>query len=395
MRTARGTGTTKGAGGPRRRPGSGTALAGLRPLRSVQAATAVVLGAQVPAIVTLGVLVPHGLGLLVVLPAAALSRALLSAAASPFALQPRSRAHLYFGIWPALGWWAACACYLLLAPLALLCAWLLKLQAAPCLAAVGAISAFAGVRAIWRTPAIYRIKPRFPALPPALAGYRIAQISDIHCGTFAPEERVRDWVRRVNALQPDLIAVTGDLIASGATHIAAVARALGELRAPDGVFVVMGNHDYFGAGDVLVDALTRAGLRVLRNAAVPIRRGDATLLVAGVDDTWTGRCDPEQALATRRPDTFTLLLAHDPDVFPVAARLGVALTLSGHTHGGQVGIPFFAKYVNLAQLVSRYTAGMYRQGESLLYVNRGAGTTGPPIRIGVRSEISLFTLRTA
>lgn len=381
------------SGKPRRRPGSGTALAGLRPLRSVQAATAVVLGAQVPAIVTLALYVPHGLWLLVVLPAAALSRALLAAAASPFALQPRSRAHLYFGIWPALGWWAACASYLLLLPLALLVAWLLKLPTVWCLAAAGAVSAFAGVRAIWRTPATYRIRPRFPNLPPALDGYRIAQISDIHCGTFAPEERVRDWVRRVNRLCPDLIAVTGDLIASGATHVAAVARALGELRAPDGVFVVMGNHDYFGAGEILVDALTRAGLRVLRNAAVPIRRGDATLLVAGVDDTWTGRCDPEQALAQHRPDTLTLLLAHDPDILPTAARLGVDLMLSGHTHGGQVGVPFFAKYINLAQLVSKYTAGMYRQGNTLLYVNRGAGTTGPPIRIGVRAEISLFTLR--
>lgn len=375
--------------GPR---GSGTALTALRGLRSSTVATAVVLLVQGPALLALALLVPHGLGWLALLPAAGLSHALLVAAASPFSFQPRGRIHLYLGIWPGLVWWTACATFFLLAPVVLLVSWLLQLPIAPGLAAAGAFGALVGVRGVWRSPQVCNVPLRFPELPPALDGYRIAQISDIHCGPFAPEERVLDWVQRVNALRPDLIVVTGDLIVSGASHIGAVARALSELRAPDGVFVVMGNHDYFGAGEILARALQDAGLRLLLNESEPVRRGDATLLVAGVDDTWTGRSDPERALLRREPGAFPILLAHDPDLFPHAARLGVPLMLSGHTHGGQIGVPFWSRRFNLARLIAHYTSGLYQMGSSFLYVNRGIGTTGPPLRIGARAEISVFTL---
>jgi len=377
----------------RRRRGSGTALLALRRLRHTNIATAVVVGVQVPALLTSAILVPHGLGLLALPVAVALSHALLSAAASPYSLQPRSRAHLYLGIWPSLVFWAACLAFIAFGPLALVMGWLLRLPASVSLGTSGLLCLALGLRAVWRTPAVHRVTLHFPQLPPALDGYRISQISDIHCSAFAPEERVRDWVRRVNALQADLIAVTGDLIGSGPSHIPAVARALAGLRAPDGAFAVMGNHDYFGAGEELARALKDARLRLLRNAAAEVRRGDATLLVVGVDDTWTGRSDLAGALGRRPAGAFAVLLAHDPDLFEQAASLEVPLTLSGHTHGGQLAVPFLSRRLNLARLVTRYTAGLYRKGRSFLYVNRGAGTTGPPIRIGARAEISLFTLR--
>lgn len=379
----------RGSHGPR---GSGTALTALRRLRSTTVAAGIVTIVQGPALIALGVLVPHGLGLLALVPAALLSHALLLAASSPFSFQPRSRAHLYLGIWPALVWWAACAVFCLLAPLVLLASWALGWPLTTCMAVAGGLCLVAGVRAIWRTPQVRNVPLRFPDLPQGLEGYRIAQISDVHCGPFAPEERVRAWVQQVNELQPDLIAVTGDLIVNGNSHIPDVSRALGGLRARDGVFVIMGNHDYFGAGETLARALKDAGLKLLRNEAASVRRGDATLLVAGVDDTWTGRSDPARALARRDPSAFPILLAHDPALFAQSVRLGVPLTLSGHTHGGQLAIPFFSRRFNLARLVEKYTAGLYRQEDSLLYVNRGIGTTGPPLRIGARAEISVFTL---
>jgi uncharacterized protein len=116
------------------------------------------------------------------------------------------------------------------------------------------------------------------------------------------------------------------------------------------------------------------------------------LTVAGIDDTWTGRADLDKTLARAGERDFTLLLAHDPEVFPRAAALGADLTLSGHTHAGQLAVPFFVSRWNLARLVYRFSHGVYRQGEKALYVNAGLGFTGPPVRIGARGEITHITL---
>lgn len=342
---------------------------------------------QLPAVLTLAALSGRWL-------IAAVGPALLSAAffvaRSGYRFQPRGRLHLYLGLWPFFAWWAACASFLLAAPLALVASLIPGLAVDTALAAAGGLSAAYGLAAVRRTPRITRVTLPFPGLPPALDGFRIAQISDIHCGLFAPEARVRDWVRRTNALGADVVTVTGDLIASGTDHIAPVARALGELRATDGVFAVMGNHDYFGAGEPLVWALRDRGVTVLRNDHRRLREG---LILAGVDDTWSRRANLAQALSGAPPDAFTVLLAHDPDMFPHAARRGVALTLSGHTHGGQFAVPLLARRYNLANFVTRYTTGLYREGQAALFVNRGAGTSGPPIRLGTRGEIVEITLR--
>ena len=199
----------------------------------------------------------------------------------------------------------------------------------------------------------------------------------------------------MNGLDADLVAVTGDLIASGPSFVPVVAASLGKLRGRDGVVACMGNHDYFTEGEIMVHALERAGLTLLRNRGVEIRRGGATLYVAGVDDTWTDRDDLERALAARPAAAPVVLLAHDPALFPDAAARGVELTLSGHTHGGQLGVPFFARRWNLARVMTRFASGFYREGGSTLYVNHGLGTTGVPIRWLVAPEIAVLTLRRA
>ena len=218
------------------------------------------------------------------------------------------------------------------------------------------------------------------------------QLSDIHCGPFTPARRVRKWVQRANALAPDLMAVTGDLITSGSDFTETVAKCLGELRAPDGVYGCMGNHEYFTDGDAFARVLEGAGLTLLRNRGVVIAREGATLWLAGVDDTWTGRADLTRALLDQPDQAPVVLLAHDPAVFVKAARRGVALTLSGHTHGGQLAFPLAPKRWNLARLMTPFTTGIYQLGPSTLYVNRGLGTTGPPVRMGARPEITVLTL---
>jgi predicted MPP superfamily phosphohydrolase len=339
---------------------------------------------QLPAAAAL--LVAGGAWPLLLVPAAVLTWAFLTAFRTPWSLETRNRAHRALGVIPFLAWWVACVWFVLLAPIAFLlsllspAAW--PLTATAC-AALGAAS-------VWRRPRVVRIELAFPELPPALDGLTVVQLSDLHCGDFVPEEVVRDWVRRANRLEPDVVAVTGDLVASGTGHVAAVARALGGLRARRGVYASMGNHDYFGAGEPLVRALEASGLTVLRNAGVPAGDG---LVVAGVDDTWTGRADVARALA-RRGD-FTLLLAHDPELFPRAAALGADLTLSGHTHAGQLAVPWLVSRWNLARAVYRYSHGIYRDGARVLYVNAGLGFTGPPVRVGARGEITHITLRRA
>jgi predicted MPP superfamily phosphohydrolase len=315
---------------------------------------------------------------------------------SPFEDRPKGRLLLYGGLWPFFAWWTACLAFAVLAPLALAGAWMLRAPLDPALVGAALVALGAGVSATWVRPRVVEREVAIPGLPHALDGYRVAQISDVHCGSYTPAERVAEWADRVSALEPDLIAVTGDLITSGSAHVDAVARALGRLRARDGVYACMGNHDYFTDPERLVRALEANGLTVLRNRGVTVEAKDhagARLHVAGADDTWTGRADVARSLADRPAGVPALLLAHDPNLFPDAAARGVELTLSGHTHGGQLAVPGLARRLTLARLITRFPAGLYQAGAATLYVSRGAGTTGPPVRLGARAELTILTLR--
>ncbi|HVV50958.1 MAG TPA: metallophosphoesterase [Polyangia bacterium] len=302
---------------------------------------------------------------------------------------------LYLVLWPFFVWWTLGLTFAAVAPLAVLVA--LGAHASWNAAwAIGIAAALlATLVAFLNRPRVREHAVAIGGLPAAFDGYRVAQISDLHCGPFASGARVDGWVESVNRLQADLVAVTGDLIANGSRFVPVVAASLGRLRGRDGVFACMGNHDYFADGEEMALALERAGLTLLRNRGVEVRRDGGALYVAGVDDTWTGRHDLPAALAARPDGAPVLLLAHDPALFPDAAKRGVALTLSGHTHGGQLGVPFFAKRFNLARSITRFTTGLYRIGAATLYVTRGLGTTGMPIRLFVPPEITVITLRRA
>jgi uncharacterized protein len=234
---------------------------------------------------------------------------------------------------------------------------------------------------------------RITGLDPRLDGLRIAQLSDLHVGTLTPKSWGLAWSRAANRRAPDLAVVTGDMVTSGTDYHEDVADVVGALRAKLGVFVCMGNHDYFGEGEPLISMLRERGARVLRNEGVVIDRGGATLWLAAIDDTWTRRDDLARALSDRPPGATTVLLAHDPVRFDQAAEAGVELVLSGHTHGGQIAVPFFSRAIGLANLAHRYRVGFYPRGRSTLYVNPGLGTTGPPMRLGVAPEVTILVLR--
>ncbi|MFO0591385.1 MAG: metallophosphoesterase [Polyangiaceae bacterium] len=257
-----------------------------------------------------------------------------------------------------------------------------------------AVSAYAiairGRRARVRT-----VEVEVPGLAPSLDGYRIAQLSDLHIGALLGRRAAARWVAQANALAPDLVALTGDYVTNGVRFHQEIADVIGGLRAKDAVVAVLGNHDYFGGGEPLATYLGERGVVLLRNARHTITRGAASIEIAGVDDTWTRNADIERTMRGFERERPLVALSHDPALFPAFAKRGAALVLSGHTHWGQIGVPFLAERYNLARRVFRFSAGLYREGASALYVNPGLGTTGPPVRFGSPAEISLIVLRSA
>jgi predicted MPP superfamily phosphohydrolase len=350
------------------------------------------VGAQVPAVLALWALTGHAWVALAF--PAVISLPFLPLLEQPWHPSAPRRAHRA-ALLAFFCWWAACLSGWLLLPLALLVGKLVGLSWLTSVLAGGVLSLAAGVRAVWQQPRVVRMTLEIPGLPAAFDNYQVVHLSDVHCGPWTPPPRVQRWVQRINAMAPDLVAVTGDLITTGDDYVVAVSQALGGLRARDGVFACMGNHDYFTDGEDFARRLEDAGLEVLRNRGQAIERDGEQLYVAGADDTWTRRADVPAALDARPPDAPTLLLAHDPMLFPEAAAAGVELMLSGHTHGGQFAVPGLHRRLNLARFTSLFTVGLYRTGRSILHVSRGAGTTGPPIRLGAPAEISVLTLRAA
>jgi hypothetical protein len=230
-------------------------------------------------------------------------------------------------------------------------------------------------------------------LPASFDGYRIAHLSDLHIGSLTPREQAEAWVRRVNALDVDLVALTGDYVTSGVGFHQDIAAVIGAMRGKDGAIAVMGNHDYFGDGEPLISLMRKEHVTVLRNERTLIARGNERIEIAGVDDTWTRRANIRRTLDGRDARTPLVVLAHDPQLFPELARRGAALVLSGHTHWGQVAVPFMSTRYNLSARAYRYHADIYKEGDATLYVHPGLGTTGPPVRLGVAPEITVLRLR--
>jgi uncharacterized protein len=230
-------------------------------------------------------------------------------------------------------------------------------------------------------------------LDPSFDGFRIAHLSDLHIGTYTPKSWGARWTKAANQRHADIAVVTGDLVSSGSDFHEDIAEVVAGLSAKGGVFVSMGNHDYFGDGEPLITLLGRRGVKVLRNEGVTLDRNGKSLYLAGIDDTWTRRDDIDMALRERPEGAAVVLLAHDPERFRQAMKKDVALTLSGHTHGGQIAVPFISRWASLSHLTHHFHQGLYRQGRSALYVHPGLGTTGPPMRLGVAPAVVILTLR--
>lgn len=242
----------------------------------------------------------------------------------------------------------------------------------------------------------FRVRERevtIPGLDPKLDGLRIAQLSDLHIGTMTPKAWALRWAAAANAKAPHIAVVTGDLVTSGTTFHEDIAESVAALRAEKGVYVAMGDHDYFGEGEPLVSLLKERGVQVLRNEGRLLEHGGTKLWLAGIDDTWTRRDDIAAAMAGKPERTSSVLLAHDPVRFDAAADAGADLVLSGHTHGGQIAVPFLYRRFSLATIAHKYNVGIYKRGRSTLHVHPGLGTTGPPMRLGVAPEVTILVLR--
>ncbi|MEX2206189.1 MAG: metallophosphoesterase [Myxococcota bacterium] len=239
-------------------------------------------------------------------------------------------------------------------------------------------------------------------LPEALAGLRIAQISDLHIGMQLRAPLLRRLIARVNALEADLIVITGDIFDFDPRYIDEGCRELAALEARHGVYAVLGNHDVYTGAEAVASALaSQTSIVLLRNAWTRIEIEGSAFALAGVEDPghgWNERDSTHDALeqlAGEIPaELARVLLIHRPSWFAQAARLGFPLALAGHTHGGQIALPGPAMHHNVSRLISRWTRGLFRDPDTgaLLYVNRGLGVAGPPVRLNCAREISLLRL---
>ena len=259
-------------------------------------------------------------------------------------------------------------------------------------AAAAGVSVLLGLATALRPPVLRQVTVPVAGLAPGLAGLRIAQISDLHLGPLVSAASVDRLVARTNALAPDLVAVTGDLVDGDADGIRDLAERLGALRAPHGVFFVTGNHESYSGVDRWLEVIRSLGWRVLHNEHVLVERGGARLALAGMPDP-TGRGRPEggpdlgKALAGVPADALPVLLYHPPTGAAAAERAGVRLQLSGHTHAGQ----YFPWSLLIPRLYD-HGRGLTREGRMWVYTSVGTGFWGPPNRFLVPPELTLLTL---
>jgi uncharacterized protein len=246
---------------------------------------------------------------------------------------------------------------------------------------------------------VVRQRIRLARLPKAFEGFRIAQLSDVHIGPFTAADYIRHCVTISNGLKPDLVVLTGDYICWDQQAEGEAVRALAGLRAAQGVFGCLGNHEQEGE---IEDSITRLfaaqNIRILRQERAAVGLSGETVNLIGMDEARGPEWEQDvyrrlqQVKGLVMPGTVNILLVHYPAVFDYIAEidLPIDLTLAGHTHGGQLSLDFVHRGLDLGRLVTRYTSGWYEKSGAQLYVNRGIGTTGFPIRLGARPEITIF-----
>ena len=260
------------------------------------------------------------------------------------------------------------------------------------------------VYGIWsaeQLPTVTRHTLVFDNLPAGLDGLRVAHLSDVHAGIHMSGEKMAGIVARTNALQADLILQTGDMIDISQSFIPDYVRAFRDLHAPLGVVTVLGNHDRYTGENAVIKGVRDAGQTFVQNGVHLIEHRGAALALIGIDDPRSWRADDPQeddleaALRVTPPpsEAFRIVLAHRPGAFDGAAPRGIPLTLAGHIHGGQFYLPVLGW--SPGRLITKYVMGHFTQGASQLYVSRGIGVVGVPLRVFVPPEIALFELRRA
>jgi uncharacterized protein len=257
----------------------------------------------------------------------------------------------------------------------------------------GAALGIAALRSGLARVGLRKVKVALERLPASLHGTRIVQLTDVHVGPTIGKEFIEDIVERTNQLEPDVIAITGDLVDGSVEHLSEHVAPLARLKAKHGVYFVTGNHEYYSGADEWCAELVRLGIRVLRNERVEISNGEDSFDLAGIDDYTAHQfgnghgADLPRALAGRDAKRELVLLAHQPKAVHEAEKHGVGLQLSGHTHGGQLWP--WNWFVRLQQPV---VSGLARFGRTLVYVSNGTGYWGPPMRLGAPAEITEIVL---
>lgn len=228
-------------------------------------------------------------------------------------------------------------------------------------------------------------------LPKEFDGLRIVHLSDIHHSPFTGLEFIERAVEISNSLKPDMFLLTGDYVSHETEYAAPVSEAMGKLVSEYGTFACLGNHDHWTEGDVVTYFLEREGIKVLNNEGFRFESRGASFWLCGVDDLMVRKTDLRAALRGSRSDEFKLLLAHNPKIINRAARAGVDLMLSGHTHGGQIRLR--PTNEGLIMPKSRRRSGLHRRKTTQVYITRGIGTVVLPVRYQCPPEISLLQLR--
>lgn len=250
-----------------------------------------------------------------------------------------------------------------------------------------------------------------PRLPAAWDGVRIAHLSDLHLSRLVTSRHLARCIDAAMAQAPDLIVITGDFVTASKRWIPPLLPLLSRLDAPLGVWGILGNHDHHVCPDAVASAVEQAGVRMLRNRNARLTRSGEPLWLVGIDsmegsqyrlsreelaviDRQMGQ-NMCEALDGADPDACRILLAHSPDILPMARSAGIDLVLSGHTHGGQVRLPFVGATVVPSRYGARYAAGFFHEEPTRLYVTRGLGVVRIPVRFLCRPELAILTLRRA